>query len=284
MEAEKPIIIIGMHRSGTSMITQMLESLGLFVGNKKEKNYESTFFLGVNNWLLQRSGGAWDHPGPVRYILNNPRARSLVVEHLQYWLQSPKVISYLGWKKYLQYRTPAALNCIWGWKDPRNTFTLPFWLELFPYARVIHIFRNGVDVAASLKARQERKLNHATTLWQEQRLRYRFVLTWDWTSLRCASLDEGFSLWEEYVCEARSHVNNLKNRAIEVRYEDFLTDPFELLKRLVRFCGLLVNNDTIAQVCAQGKIDRAYAFRNKPELMEFAEGVAARLSAVGYCV
>lgn len=39
-----PIIIVGMHRSGTTMITKMLENLGLFVGDQKEINNEALFF------------------------------------------------------------------------------------------------------------------------------------------------------------------------------------------------------------------------------------------------
>ncbi|MBK8351014.1 MAG: hypothetical protein IPL21_04765 [Saprospirales bacterium] len=40
---QQPIIILGMHRSGTTMITKMLENLGLFVGAEKEINHESLF-------------------------------------------------------------------------------------------------------------------------------------------------------------------------------------------------------------------------------------------------
>ena len=39
-----PIVIIGMHRSGTSIVTRMLEQLGLFVGKKKDMNHEALFF------------------------------------------------------------------------------------------------------------------------------------------------------------------------------------------------------------------------------------------------
>jgi hypothetical protein len=49
----------------------------------------------------------------------------------------------------------------WGWKDPRNSITLPVWLKLFPDARVIHIVRNGVDVAESLYRRQQRGFQEA---------------------------------------------------------------------------------------------------------------------------
>ena len=54
---EQPVIIIGMHRSGTTMITDMLRRLGLFVGNDLEENSESMFFINHNDWLLNQSGG-----------------------------------------------------------------------------------------------------------------------------------------------------------------------------------------------------------------------------------
>ena len=48
---QQPIIILGMHRSGTTMITKMLENLGLFVGAEKENRdcsfvHETTLLLG----------------------------------------------------------------------------------------------------------------------------------------------------------------------------------------------------------------------------------------------
>jgi len=50
-----PFIIIGMHRSGTAMIAQMLEELGLFTGRKKQQNHEALFFMNINDWLLHQS-------------------------------------------------------------------------------------------------------------------------------------------------------------------------------------------------------------------------------------
>jgi hypothetical protein len=53
-----PIIIISMHRPGTTMIDRMLEDLGLFVGKRREENHEALFFKRNNDWLLKKSGGA----------------------------------------------------------------------------------------------------------------------------------------------------------------------------------------------------------------------------------
>ena len=48
-----PVIILGMHRSGTSMITGFLQKLGLFVGEELDDNNESLFFFKLNHWMFK---------------------------------------------------------------------------------------------------------------------------------------------------------------------------------------------------------------------------------------
>ena len=148
-----PIIIVGMHRSGTTMIAQLLEELGVFMGAKQEQNAESLFFLNINRWLLQASGGDWDYPEPFAAMLENCEIRNFFTERVRRILNSPRLIEYLGITNYVKYRFLGELEHPWGWKDPRNSFTLPIWLELFPKAKVVHIMRHGVDVADSLRRR-----------------------------------------------------------------------------------------------------------------------------------
>ena len=66
-----PVIVVGAHRSGTTMVVEMLEALGLFVGERKDVNHEALFFVRFNEWLMYRSGATWDHPEPVRGELLN---------------------------------------------------------------------------------------------------------------------------------------------------------------------------------------------------------------------
>jgi hypothetical protein len=44
---------------------------------------------------------------------------------------------------------------VWGWKDPRNCLTLPFWRKLLPELNVLVIVRNPLEVAYSLRNRNE---------------------------------------------------------------------------------------------------------------------------------
>src|ERR1700709_599256 len=70
----QPVILLGMHRSGTAMIARLLDQLGLFQGNELQEDHESVWFLDINDMLLKRVNGAWDNPGPIKLFLQNPPA------------------------------------------------------------------------------------------------------------------------------------------------------------------------------------------------------------------
>ena len=131
-----PVILIGMHRSGTSLICRVLEELGLFVGNKLERNREAWFFLHSNEWIFRQGGAAWDNPEVLAHVLDNPDLRELVSGRMRDILHSPHAISYLGLRRYLRCCNIPSINFPWGWKEPRNTFTLPLWQEIFPQVKI----------------------------------------------------------------------------------------------------------------------------------------------------
>jgi hypothetical protein len=286
MSKYSPIIIMGMHRSGTSMIAQILGALGLFTGKRKDQFHEAIFFHKINEWLLRQSASTWDYPDHFQDLLDHTELRALAVDYVRYLIGSPRVIGYTGLLNYLRRGGLAGMDTLWGWKDPRNTYTLPVWLEIFPGAKVIHIYRHGVDVANSLRAREIRRLardrvihdrRKRLRLYWLQAKRYGFA-----NSLRCFSLEGGFSLWEAYMSEAHHRVQLLGNQAIEVRFEDFLFQPQPILKSLAQFCGLKAPDSLIERVTKEVRRDRAFAYRREPELSEFAGRMADRLAAEGY--
>ena len=79
---QQPIIILGMHRSGTTMITKMLENLGLFVGAEKEINHESLFFWEINNWIFDIHTATAEKPHNMRY--RNPFCDKVIFESIEY--------------------------------------------------------------------------------------------------------------------------------------------------------------------------------------------------------
>ncbi|PLX50926.1 MAG: sulfotransferase family protein [Desulfobulbaceae bacterium] len=289
MKRFAPIIIIGMHRSGTSMIARMLEELGLFLGVRKDRHNEALLFIKLNNWLMEQNSCSWDNPRDFSTFFDNDIVHNLTVGYLRNILQSRYMVSYLG-KRLLQQRGPAMqLHLPWGWKDPRTTFTLPVWREIFPGARVIHVHRNGVDVANSLKTRHEKILERSQRKWAEGRYRPRYRFWRELTlrgvgdSIRCSSLEGSFSLWEEYISEARRHMAAMADDGLEVCYEEFLADPVPRLQAMVDFCRLPpVAHEKLVAMTDKVNKERANAFCNNSELVAFAESVAGRLAAQGY--
>lgn len=287
MKSRSPIIVIGMHRSGTTMICRLLEELGLLVGHRKDDNFEARFFHNINLWLFSQSGARWDHPLPFHDLVDNVDARALAVDYIRrYLLDSPRTASFLGVGNYLKYRSVQKIDIPWGWKSPQNTFTLPVWMDLFPQAKVIHIYRHGVDVANSLRVRNRKDMSRN---WIRNAYYGMPLLHSIWPkrgdfmgSVRCDSLEGGLGLWEEYMAEAKKHVEGMGDRAVEIKYEDFLAEPLPALLKLAQFCELPVDDVAVQQAAGRVKLERAFAYRKNPELRALADRAAQRLEAQHY--
>ncbi len=279
-----PIIIIGMHRSGTSLLAKALKDSGLFIGTKIEENSESIFFRKINNWLLHQSSATWDYPAPIYNLLNNDTVRAMSVEYIKTLMNMPHIIEFTGLKKYIANKCSFPSYKEWGWKDPRNTFTLPIWLDIFPEAKIVHIRRHGTDVAQSLLLRYKANLATAQRLNKKRRFLYYmykkkggFLHT-----LRCSTLYGGISLWEEYMREANHHVKNLGKRALSIKYEDFLECPREILASLLNFCNLSPNINVIQKIEKSIDTGKAYKYQGDSRLRFFSNSMEGRLKNYGY--
>jgi hypothetical protein len=279
-----PVIFIGMHRSGTSMLGRLLEELGMFFGAIKDENNEALFFQDLNEWLLGQCGGRWDNPAPFNeYFWRNDAAVKLTELYIRNLLASPRFIQFLGARFAL--RGIGGLGTPWGWKDPRNTFTLPIWLRIFPNAKVVSIERNGVDVAQSLRAREIKILEDGPSFYRKNRMafflrprRSGFV-----HSPRCLVLEDGFSLWQEYTSQADAAMAQLPaGRTLALRYEDVLDSPLKWLGETAAFCGLEASKVQLEKAVKNIRFDRAKAYEADVELKSFAAKHSDVLNVRGY--
>jgi Sulfotransferase family len=279
-----PVIFIGMHRSGTSMLGRLLEELGMFFGAHKDENNEALFFQDINEWLLNQCGGRWDNPTPfTQYFWRSDEAVKWTELYIRNLMASPRSLQFLGPR--LALRGIAGLSLPWGWKDPRNTFTLPLWLRIFPDAKVVSIERNGVDVAQSLRAREIQLLNAAPDFYKKNRLAFflRPRRSGFAHSPRCLVLEDGFALWEEYTSQAEAVMKQLPaHRVLALRYEEVLDRPAMWLARSADFCGLEVSQVQLDRAVKNIRVDRAKAYESDAELTNFANARAAALIARGY--
>jgi hypothetical protein len=97
----------------------------------------------------------------------------------------------------------------WADKSPRYAMKLPFIMELFPDAQVVHVIRDGRDVAVS------------------HRKRFGY-----WSCVKSAVK------WPRYIAEATEAGHRLPPAQYhELRYEELVTDQEGTLRRLLDFLG-----------------------------------------------
>ncbi len=277
---KQPIMIMGMHRSGTSMLTRILEKSGIFVGNDLSQYHESYFFYQLNNLLLTQLGGRWDNPPNFDYLFNNDLELNINLEYFDDILNSFRFRKYLGLKRYVKSGGYNEIDFNWGWKDPQNTITLPFWLKIFPEAKLIYIERHGVDVAKSLKQRTDDTLERSIARYQKYKKLYQFrPKTGGFSfSLRCGTLQGGLDLWNEYRAAAKINLALQKKELVHsIKYEDLLTDPHEQLTNLFQFLQLNIDKEFIDKLSTNFNVGRCYAYRENEELSKFAKNNEASL-------
>ncbi|MGB8341496.1 MAG: glycosyltransferase [Chthoniobacterales bacterium] len=151
------ICIAGAHRSGTSMLTRLLHEAGLELGPERDMMpaqtdnpdgfWENLRFVAINDEVLNELGGAWDLPPAAGEDFNDARLQPLQL------------------KAKLLIESFAHRN-IWGWKDPRNSLTLPFWRSLLPDLKVVVMVRNPLEVAYSLRKRNGTSYAFGLRLWE----------------------------------------------------------------------------------------------------------------------
>jgi len=249
------------------------------MGRQLGRNHEALFFRRLNRWLLTQGGASWIRPLGFTDVLADPAGRALAADYLCTSLKMPRSAGFWGWRALAGgHQGP------WGWKDPRNTFTLPLWLELFPDARVLLVERHGVDVAESLVVRRQRSLERSRQRFRRRRTLYRLVPKRGelLDTPRLASRDQALALWGEYMAEGRRQVAALGDRTLSLRYEDLLQDPESEFQRVASFCGLKLDRRARDHLTRNLDPGRAYAYRRSEELRRFAAEHTAALEAFGY--
>ena len=270
--SDSPLILVGMHRSGTSMLSRFIEKSGYFMGDDLQGDHESLFFIGINNWILRQHNAFWDSPANYRF------SSAYMQEHLSRAvskrIRGSALSGYLGRRRYLRARMGGGLPERWGWKDPRNSITLNLWAGQFPGARILHIYRNPVDVALSLQTRESQTRQSFRRSWKS-RLKERLMMgkVGYQDSVRSDHLSEGYALWKTYTQAILEHERNLGLPFMHIRYESFLADPEPVLRQLGNFLGIEVTDQLIGEISGGIEADRAFRFLQDPQGLELYQHI-----------
>ena len=156
------MLVVGMHRSGTSAVTGVLGGLGLQMPRAEDRikptssnpeHWESHSLMELNETLLAQSGGTWDAPPGSDLGTPTPWVGDGVADP--------------GSALARAFPAPGPV----AWKDPRLSLLLPAWRQVLPGPlAVILVWRHPLAVARSLRERDQMSLARGLALWEHYNL------------------------------------------------------------------------------------------------------------------
>jgi hypothetical protein len=186
------VVVLGMHRSGTSALTGLLQRMGLWAGEEEDfpladghnqtGYWEHRGVWSVDEAILQTLGASWAEVADLDLSRLEKGVRARLRERAR------EIVRDLDG------------HGSWVIKDPRLCLLFPFWREILENPFCILIYREPLPVARSLAARDEFPIPY------------------------------GIALWEKYTLEALASTRGLPR--ILISHRELLADPVATLRRL----------------------------------------------------
>ncbi|MBB2206226.1 sulfotransferase family protein [Gluconacetobacter takamatsuzukensis] len=212
MKKKQIIVVLGMHRSGTSAITYGLRAMGVSLGDhllpaaadNGKGFWEDLDFIDLNTEMLAALGRDW-------------RSLQSVTDQDVDCLRASGYVS-----KSLQLLKEKTANVsAFGFKDPRTTKLLPFWKRIFeesPFdVKYILASRNPLSVVRSLGKRDD------------------------------LPREVSYMLWLEYMMAALCNLGDA--HAVLVDYDTLVSAPGQELKRVSDRLGLVLDPQEVEKYC-----------------------------------
>ncbi len=240
------ITVLGMHRSGTSVVARLLNMMGMYFAPEGKgmaptednpKGYwERVDVVQLNEGILANLGSTWER---VSNFDLHKMSEGLQTEFNK---QASAVI----------YNLDA--NRPWILKDPRLCLTFPLWRKLLEVPICIVVYRSPVQIAQSMHNRDEFGMHF------------------------------GVALWEFYTIHALKGTLNLPR--ILISYHDLMANPLETTKKLYQdlesldVTGIRLPSDKeilafiepkLFRATAGNDLQRAYINQNQAELVRAFE-------------
>ncbi len=189
------LLVLGMHRSGTSMLTRLINLMGAYVGpehvmlpfdNANPKGYwERRDVMEVNDEIMLLHGCTWNRVAD--WSLAQPRALPPEVVHRMRSI----VLGIDGFRP-------------WVTKDPRMCLTLPCWTPFLEAPVVVLMHRHPQEIVRSLLSGNAEQ--------------------------RRTPLEVGLSLWEYHAVGALNASQGMPR--VFVRHDRMIAHPVETVSRL----------------------------------------------------
>jgi len=259
-----PIIVYNKSHSGSRLLAHLLDEAGIFMGAHKNESNDSRDVLKLVEYLVEKYypdySPLWRVEGAIDDRLLS-LARDVFAAHTE-GLPSGRP---------------------WGWKLCETAYILPVLDFLFPQAKYIHLLRDGRDVAFT----DHRPPNRP--FWKKIYFNTDQILAW--RGLRFNSRDYARRShiynalhWANSVAIGRGYGSMLRERYLEVRYEDLCQSFDTTAGHVLAFCGtssILEVINKLRPTVYQNSVGK-YLAQPTAKVAEVIETVKPLLISTGY--
>jgi len=241
-----PVIVYNKSHSGSRLLARALIEQGIFMGAERNESEDALPLQAVVEAAVTAYypafGRLWEAPGAEPAVLA-ALVRDAFDRHLA------------------GYRPQAGRG--WGWKLCEALYAMPLFDFLFPRARVLHLIRDGRDVAWCNHVAPEQ------AFWRKVYFNTDRVRSWQGRSLSNAAYERRPHLynalhWRNSVETGRAFGAMLRERYCEIRYEDLCADFVATMTALLHRLGLEPDAPAIAAMAAGVRLDSIGKHRGQP--------------------
>lgn len=233
---KRAICILGMHRSGTSALTRLVNLLGVYLGSTDQFNarnhrnplgfWEKPDLVSLNDHILKSIQRQWNDDVPIKLERELPEGKLNKLERL--------VSNEFGG------------HDLWAWKDPRNCLLLRFWRQALSKLNIdieyLFIFRNPLSCAESMNGLHD---------------------------VDC-DVFRGLRMWVNYTLSAVANLGHGPKNIISYRYA--LNNPIEAADELADLFELdRPDKDQINQIRNWMKPSMSHYEHTLPDLEEITQ-------------
>jgi len=279
-EFKPPLFIVGSARSGTNLLYDTLLSSGEFANYRTEPV--------VFDLLVPKFGDLSRRRNRVRLLSVWLRSYQFYLSGLERDFIAPRVLNDCNnagdfivlVMNEIARRQGVSRWAVWG---PDNLLHMSAIASTIPTAQFIHLIRDGRDVALSLTKKS-------------------FIRPFPWDRARAHALVVAGLHWKWKVERGRELSRALKDRYLEVRFEDLVLNPRKTLTQISTFIGRNLDYDLIQRKSIgtlispnsayrgpDGKfvsepVERWRTYLSRPEIAQLESACGPLLGKLGYAL
>ncbi|MDN2583424.1 sulfotransferase [Aquibium sp. ELW1220] len=256
-----PVVFYCKSHSGSRLLARLVMAGGVWLGDRRNESEDSADILRLVEPLVERH----------------------FPDFSRLFSQGDEEISALARDVLTGHLRGRPDGAPWGWKLCETGYALPLLLRIFPRAQVVHLLRDGRDVAFCDHVAPESAFWKKVFFGTDRIRRWNGLKLTYHTYLRHSHVFNA-QHWVNSVSVGRRHGAMAGANYHEIRYEHIVADPVGAMRGLFDRLGLPMDEDGVRAAAGSVHADSVGKHRAMPEwqVREALRVLAPTLGAFGY--